>query len=85
MPDIVQVNCAEVSLEAAAIAEADAVEAGEAAPRADAAPAKKHAAAQTVRVDAERLDQLMHYIGELVLHRTEVESVAAPAGVPALA
>ncbi|WP_249009122.1 chemotaxis protein CheA [Conexibacter sp. DBS9H8] len=29
--------------------------------------------AQTVRVDAERLDQLMHLMGELVIHRTAVE------------
>ena len=85
VPDIAQVNCAEVSLEAAAIAEAAAVESGEAAPRPDAPPARKHAAASTVRVDAERLDQLMHYIGELVLHRTEVEAVAAQADVPGLA
>ena len=28
----------------------------------------------TVRVDAERLDQLMHYMGELVVHRTHVEA-----------
>ena len=28
----------------------------------------------TVRVDAERLDQLMHFMGELVLHRTQVEA-----------
>jgi two-component system chemotaxis sensor kinase CheA len=33
--------------------------------------------ATTVRVDAERLDQLMHYMGELVVHRTQVESIAA--------
>ncbi|CAA9495020.1 MAG: Signal transduction histidine kinase CheA [uncultured Solirubrobacteraceae bacterium] len=84
VPDIGEAHCAEVSLEAAAIAEGDAIEAGEAAPRADAPPAKKHAAASTVRVDAERLDQLMHYIGELVLHRTEVEAVAAQADVPGL-
>ncbi len=84
VPDIGEAHCAEASFEAAAIAEAEAVEAGEVAPRADAPPAKKHAAASTVRVDAERLDQLMHYIGELVLHRTEVEAVAAQADVPGL-
>jgi two-component system chemotaxis sensor kinase CheA len=38
----------------------------------------------TVRVDAERLDQLMHYMGELVLHRTQVEALAAGADVPGL-
>lgn len=84
VPDIGEAHCAEASFEAAAIAEADAIEAGEVAPRADSPPAKKHAAASTVRVDAERLDQLMHYIGELVLHRTEVEAVAAQADVPGL-
>jgi two-component system, chemotaxis family, sensor kinase CheA len=50
---------------------------------APAAPAPKKAAA-TVRVDAERLDALMHGMGELVVHRTLVESLAAEAGVPGL-
>jgi two-component system chemotaxis sensor kinase CheA len=40
--------------------------------------------ATTVRVDAERLDQLMHYMGELVLHRTQVEALASGAEVPGL-
>jgi two-component system, chemotaxis family, sensor kinase CheA len=40
--------------------------------------------ATTVRVDAERLDQLMHSMGELVLHRTQVEALAAGAEVPGL-
>ena len=39
---------------------------------------------QSVRVDAERLDQLMHHMGELVVHRTHVESLAAESGVPGL-
>ncbi|MEZ5120033.1 MAG: chemotaxis protein CheA [Solirubrobacterales bacterium] len=45
-----------------------------------------HAKASTtsVRVDAARLDQLMHYMGELVVHRTHVESLAAQAEVPGL-
>ncbi|HWM09140.1 MAG TPA: chemotaxis protein CheA [Solirubrobacteraceae bacterium] len=38
----------------------------------------------TVRVDAERLDQLMHFMGELVLHRTQVEALAADADVAGL-
>lgn len=42
-------------------------------------------ASSTVRVDAERLDQLMHFMGELVVQRTLVESLAAQAGVPGLA
>jgi two-component system chemotaxis sensor kinase CheA len=44
--------------------------------------ARKHGS--TVRVDAERLDQLMHFIGELVLHRTQVEALASQADVPGL-
>ena len=39
----------------------------------------------TVRVDAERLDQLMHFMGELVVHRTRVEGLAHDADVPGLA
>ena len=45
-------------------------------PRPRAPPRRKKAAA-TVRVDAERLDALMHTMGELVVHRTLVESLAA--------
>ncbi|HEX6743655.1 MAG TPA: chemotaxis protein CheA, partial [Solirubrobacteraceae bacterium] len=41
-------------------------------------------AAATVRVDAERLDQLMHLMGELVVQRTQVEVLAAEAEVPGL-
>jgi two-component system, chemotaxis family, sensor kinase CheA len=39
----------------------------------------------TVRVDAVRLDQLMHFMGELVVHRTRVESLAQGASVEGLA
>ncbi len=49
---------------------------------ASAAHARRGAA--TVRVDAERLDQLMHFMGELVIHRTVVETLAADADVPGL-
>jgi two-component system, chemotaxis family, sensor kinase CheA len=38
----------------------------------------------TVRVDAERLDQLMHLMGELVVQRTRVEALTAEAEVPGL-
>ncbi len=61
--------------------------ASEAATRA-AAPA--HASPQarktsaTVRVDAVRLDQLMHFMGELVVHRTRVESLAQGAAIEGL-
>jgi two-component system chemotaxis sensor kinase CheA len=44
----------------------------------------RHGGSSTVRVDAERLDQLMHAMGELVLHRTHVEGLAAHADVPGL-
>jgi two-component system chemotaxis sensor kinase CheA len=55
------------------------------APKAEAAAAKPKAkGSSTVRVDAERLDQLMHFMGELVLHRTQVEALAADADVPGL-
>ena len=42
-------------------------------------------ASVTVRVDAERLDELLHLMGELVQHRTTVEALAAEAAVPGLA
>jgi two-component system chemotaxis sensor kinase CheA len=38
----------------------------------------------TVRVDADRLDVLMHLMGELVVHRTHVESLVSQANVPGL-
>jgi two-component system chemotaxis sensor kinase CheA len=44
-----------------------------------------HGGGGTVRIDASRLDELMHLMGELVVHRTRVESLAAEAGVPELA
>jgi two-component system, chemotaxis family, sensor kinase CheA len=44
---------------------------------ADKAAADPHKATRTVRVDAERLDALMHSMGELVIHRTAVEALTA--------
>jgi two-component system chemotaxis sensor kinase CheA len=77
--------------EPAAVAEPVAAETApvvEAAPpaaaKAEPAAATHKKAAATVRVDAERLDQLMHSMGELVVHRTLVESLAAEADVPGL-
>lgn len=55
-----------------------------AAAAADAASAPAKKAATTVRVDAERLDQLMHAMGELVVQRTLVEGLASEAEVPGL-
>jgi two-component system chemotaxis sensor kinase CheA len=45
---------------------------------------RKPSTTGTVRVDAERLDQLMHLMGELVVHRTRAESLAAETGVASL-
>jgi two-component system chemotaxis sensor kinase CheA len=71
----------------AAEAAAPAAPVAPAAPAAPAAaPAKAAAekssdhgqkATRTVRVDAERLDALMHSMGELVIHRTAVEALTA--------
>jgi two-component system chemotaxis sensor kinase CheA len=41
-------------------------------------------AGATVRVDADRLDELLHLMGELVQHRTTVEALVADAAVPGL-
>ncbi len=41
-------------------------------------------AARTVRVDAERLDELMHSMGELVIQRTAVDALTAKLDVPGL-
>jgi two-component system chemotaxis sensor kinase CheA len=66
-----------------AVADA-AVETGEETPAKADAPKKAAKGSSTVRVDAERLDQLMHFMGELVLHRTQVEALAADADVTGL-
>ena len=54
-------------------------------PRPAPRPRSSHHGSSTVRVDAERLDQLMHAMGELVLNRTQVEVLADQADVPGLA
>jgi two-component system chemotaxis sensor kinase CheA len=66
--------------EPAELAEVEA--AGESQERAG-THAKKQSS--TVRVDADRLDVLMHLMGELVVHRTHVESLVSQANVPGLA
>jgi two-component system, chemotaxis family, sensor kinase CheA len=68
----------------AAVEVADPAQVKAAAATSATAAGHKSKAAATVRVDAERLDQLMHYMGELVLHRTQVEGLAAQADVPGL-
>jgi two-component system, chemotaxis family, sensor kinase CheA len=95
VPDVAEAVAAELDAEAApaeepAPADEPVVEAAPVAETAPAAEADRPAAAThkkaaaTVRVDAERLDQLMHSMGELVVHRTLVESLAAQADVPGL-
>jgi len=92
--DVASATAAELEVADAAQAEAPVAEAPAAEPvpapapepaadRSAPAAAPKKAAA-TVRVDAERLDALMHSMGELVVHRTLVESLAAEADVPGL-
>ncbi len=83
VPDVARVSVQESDSPAAAEDTADTD-----TPPADAAtdaPAhKKTSATSTVRVDAERLDQLMHLMGELVVHRTHAESLASQTGVTGL-
>ena len=81
--DVVDVPAAPAAAEAAPVPAA-ATAADTPAPAA-AKPHAKSSGSSTVRVDAERLDQLMHYMGELVLHRTQVEALASQADVPGLA
>jgi two-component system chemotaxis sensor kinase CheA len=66
------------------IAPAEVAPVDEAAPPAKAAAPKAAGAARTVRVDAERLDALMHSMGELVIHRTAVEALTSSLDVPGL-
>jgi two-component system, chemotaxis family, sensor kinase CheA len=98
--DVLGVTVAEAKApteeEQAAAAEAAKAPAPAAAPAvsgpvtaaAAAAPVREEAvsskAARTVRVDAERLDALMHSMGELVIHRTAVEALTASLDVPGL-
>jgi two-component system, chemotaxis family, sensor kinase CheA len=58
-------------------------EAQPAAPSPAPAPSPRRTGA-TVRVDAERLDELLHLMGELVIHRTAVEALVADVEVPGL-
>jgi two-component system, chemotaxis family, sensor kinase CheA len=76
VPDIADVTVADLrDAEVAQVAEAETA-------RTDHA---KKPQSSSVRVDAERLDLLMHLMGELVVHRTQVESLALQASVPGLA
>jgi two-component system, chemotaxis family, sensor kinase CheA len=69
-----------VAVEAAPAPAAPREEAGQTAARAGG----QRKPSGTVRVDAERLDQLMHHMAELVVQRTHVEALAAQVDVPGL-
>jgi two-component system chemotaxis sensor kinase CheA len=69
--------------DASTVGAADVAEA--AAPRpAEGGGEPKTRRATSVRVDADRLDQLMHGMGELVVHRTRLEALLDDAGTPDL-
>jgi two-component system chemotaxis sensor kinase CheA len=70
--------------ELAAGAPAEAAPEATGTQRAEDAAAPSKRTSSTVRVDAERLDALMHLMGELVVDRTAVESLAQEAQLPAL-
>ncbi|HEY6759619.1 MAG TPA: chemotaxis protein CheA, partial [Baekduia sp.] len=74
----------EIAPLAAVDADGDAVVAAAPAAAVNAPAGSKKGNHQTVRVDAERLDQLMHLMGELVVQRTHVEALSAEADVPGL-
>jgi two-component system chemotaxis sensor kinase CheA len=79
------VDAAAPVVDAAAPAEAPVADAPVAPEEpAKAAAPKPSSAARTVRVDAERLDALMHSMGELVIHRTAVEALTSALDVPGL-
>jgi two-component system chemotaxis sensor kinase CheA len=85
VPDVATVAVSEIVHAAPADAPARPEAAVDAPAVREAGAAKrKDAGAQTVRVQADRLDQLMHLMGELVVHRTHVEALAAQVDVPGL-
>jgi len=90
VPDVAGVTVAESNTPAAGehepedTAEDTGEHESEDAPVLAAVHQKKTTATSTVRVDSERLDQLMHLMGELVVHRTHVESLLAHVDVPGL-
>ena len=83
VPDVARVSVQESDSPAAAEDTAD-TDTPPADAATDAPTHKKTSATSTVRVDAERLDQLMHLMGELVVHRTHAESLASQTGVTGL-
>jgi two-component system chemotaxis sensor kinase CheA len=84
VPDVAEVIVSVQGSAEPVPAAGDPEPAADPAAQAQAAPQARKTSA-TVRVDALRLDQLMHFMGELVVHRTRVESLAAGASVEGLA
>jgi two-component system chemotaxis sensor kinase CheA len=91
VPDVADARVAEAVTEPveetaplAAVDEDGLIAPPAAAPAGAGGSASKKGAHQTVRVDAERLDQLMHLMGELVVQRTHVEALSLEADVPGL-
>jgi two-component system chemotaxis sensor kinase CheA len=77
VPDPAPAPAAESPAAAPALAPAPAAPAASAKPAAEKPADSSARATRTVRVDAERLDALMHSMGELVIHRTAVEALTA--------
>src|SRR4051812_4915536 len=85
VPDVASAEVTEAVADAAVDGGEEVEPAAAATPSARTDPGNRpHHGSSTVRVDAERLDQLMHAMGELVLNRTQVEVLAAHADVPGL-
>ena len=79
--DVAEVTVTEVL--AASDAPDEAPEAAPSTPDAPNAP-RPAVSTRTVRVDAERLDALMHAMGELVIHRTALQELADHSELPGL-
>ena len=82
--EVATVEVAELDVSQIAAAPAEPEAATEPAPQPEAASTGAHKATRTVRVDAGRLDSLMHLMGELVIHRTAVDALTAGLDVPGL-
>ena len=96
VPDVVDVSCTEPQgsepdglngLDPGALAGGESERSGVEESQGQAASSggateRRSGATSSVRVDAERLDQLMHVMGELVVHRTHVESLLGQATSP---
>jgi two-component system chemotaxis sensor kinase CheA len=80
--DVARASVEETSPEEAAKTAAETVQQRTAAVERTPAANRKHSS--TVRVEAERLDQLMHLMGELVVSRTRIEALSSELGLPSL-